>query len=107
MLAKAVQPKVWTFRGNLSASKPLKVIAIDFSTLYKASNGQENVLVVTDVFLKCFQAYQTPDPLAGTVAQVLTEKWFHTYGVPIDNDQGRSFGVRLGNMDQKSLFNIF
>ena len=92
-LAKAVQPKVRTFRGGLTASKPLEVIAIDFTLLDKASDGRENVLVVTDVFSKFAQAYPTSDQRASTVARVLTEKWFYTYGVPkrIHSDQGKSF----------------
>ncbi|XP_061584211.1 uncharacterized protein LOC133449095 [Cololabis saira] len=58
-----------------------------------ASDGRENVLVVTDVFSKFTQAYPTSDQRASTVARVLTEKWFYTYGVPqrIHSDQGRSF----------------
>lgn len=32
------------------ASKPLEVIAIDFTVLDKVSDGRENVLVVTDVY---------------------------------------------------------
>lgn len=92
-LAKAVQPKVRTFRGGLTASKPLEVIAIDFTILDRASDGRENVLVVTDVFSKFAQAYPTSDQRASTVAKVLTEKWFYTYGVPkrIHSDQGKSF----------------
>lgn len=39
------------------ASKPLEVIAIDFTVLDKASDGRENVLVVVDVFSKFAQAY--------------------------------------------------
>ena len=85
MLAKAIQPKVCTFRGGLVASKPLEVIAIDFT-----SDGRENVLVVTDVFSKFTQAYPTSDQRASTVAQVLTEKWFYIYGVP-KRIQGKSF----------------
>ena len=92
-LAKVVQPKVRTFRGSLLASKPLEVIAIDFTVLDKASDGRENVLVVTDVFSKFSQAFPTPDQRASTVARVLTEKWFYIYGVPkrIHSDQGKCF----------------
>ena len=91
--AKAVQPKVRTFMGSLVASKPLEVLAIDFTLLDKASDGRENVLVLTDVFSKFTQAFPTPDQRASTVARVLKEKWFYTYGIPqrIHSDQGRSF----------------
>lgn len=61
IIAKAVQPSVQTFMGHLTASKPLEVVAIDFTTLEKASDGREHVLVVTDVFSKFTQAYPTSD----------------------------------------------
>ncbi|KAJ8408160.1 hypothetical protein AAFF_G00263880 [Aldrovandia affinis] len=59
-----------------------EVIAIDFATLERASDGRENILVVTDVFSKFSQAYPTSDQKAHTVVKILTEKWFYTYGVP-------------------------
>ncbi|XP_062375193.1 uncharacterized protein LOC134063614 [Sardina pilchardus] len=96
-LAKAAQPKFRTFMGSLMATKPLEILAIDFTQLEKASNGQENLLVVTDVFSKFAQAYPTADQKASTVVKTLTEKWFYTYGVPqrIHSDQGRNFEGEL------------
>uniref|UniRef100_A0A8C5DJ52 Integrase catalytic domain-containing protein n=1 Tax=Gouania willdenowi TaxID=441366 RepID=A0A8C5DJ52_GOUWI len=75
------------------ASKPLEIVAVDFALLEKATDGRENVLVITDVFSKFSQAYATRDQKASTVAKVLTDKWFYTYGVPkrIHSDQGRCF----------------
>ena len=49
-VAKAVVPKIRTFPGTLLASQPLEIVAIDFTVLERASDGRENVLVVTDVF---------------------------------------------------------
>lgn len=97
VVAKANQPKVRTFRGNLLATRPLEIVAIDFTTLERASSGHENVLVVTDVFSKFTQAYPTTDQKAKSVVKVLTEKWFYTYGVPqrIHSDQGRCFEGEL------------
>ena len=96
-LAKGVVPTARTYAGHLLATKPLEVVAIDFSTLEKASNGYENVLIVTDVFSKFTQAYPTANQQAETVAKVLTEKWFYSFGVPkrIHSDQGRSFEGEL------------
>lgn len=93
IVSKGGQPKLRTFPGHLLASKPLEVIALDFTLLERASDGQENVLVITDVFSKFTQAYPTPNQKANTVARILTEKWFYSYGVPkrIHSDQGRSF----------------
>lgn len=91
--SKAVHPRVRTFPGNLMAARPLDVVAIDFTTLEKSSDGRENVLVVTDVFSKFTQAYPARDQKASTVAKLLTEGWFYRYGVPkrLHSDQGRSF----------------
>ncbi|KAL6489156.1 hypothetical protein MHYP_G00028970 [Metynnis hypsauchen] len=96
-VAKATQPKVCTFMGSLLATRPLEILAIDFTVLERASNGQEHVLVLTDVFSKFTQAYAVPDLKASTVVRVLTEKWFYVYGVPrrIYSDQGRNFEGEL------------
>ena len=93
VIAKAVRPSVRTFMGHLTASKPLEILALDFTTLEKSSDGRENVLVVTDVFSKFSQAYPTADQKAHSVVKILTEKWFYIYGVPkrVHSDQGRCF----------------
>lgn len=93
IVAKAVRPQVRTFPGNLTAAKPLEIVAIDFTSLEKATDGREHVLIVTDVFSKFTQAYPARDQKASTVAKLLTEGWFYRYGVPkrLHSDQGRSF----------------
>lgn len=95
--AKAVQPKIRTFMGSLMASRPLEILALDFTTLERSSDGFENLLVITDVFSKYTQAFPTPDQKSGTVVKVLTEKWFYNYGVPqrIHTDQGKQFEGEL------------
>lgn len=62
--------------GHLTAKRPLDILAIDFTLLEPASNGLENVLVMTDVFSKFTQAIPTKDQTASTVARVLVERWF-------------------------------
>lgn len=93
VVAKATQPRLRTFMGSLLATRPLEIIAIDFTVLERASSGHEDVLVVTDVFSKFTQAYPTLDQKAKTVVKILTEKWFYAYGVPqrIHSDRGRCF----------------
>ncbi|KAL6484143.1 hypothetical protein MHYP_G00061880 [Metynnis hypsauchen] len=95
--AKATRPKARTFMGSLLATRPLEIVAIDFTLLERASSSHENVLVITDVFSKFTQAYPVPDQKASTVVKVLTEKWFYVYGVPqrIHSDQGSSFEGEL------------
>ncbi|KAL0180390.1 hypothetical protein M9458_025832, partial [Cirrhinus mrigala] len=78
---------------------PLEVIAVDFTVLEPASDGRENVLVVTDVFTKFTQAFPTKDQKADTTAKVLLKEWFMKYGVPerLHSDQAelcRLYGVK-------------
>ncbi|KAL8606985.1 hypothetical protein ACOMHN_041374 [Nucella lapillus] len=91
------RPSVNTTSGHLLASRPLEVLAIDFTKLDQASDGREDVLVMTDVFTKFTQAVPTRNQEAATVAKVLTSEWFWRYGVPerIHSDQGRDFESRL------------
>ena len=51
-LAKIQPHKLRTPVGRLIATKPLEVLAMDFTMLEPSSDGRENVLVVTDVFGK-------------------------------------------------------
>ena len=93
ILAKAVVPQVRVSPGHLEASRPLELVAIDFTLMERARDGREHLLVVTDVFSKFTQAFPTRDQKASTVAKVLTERWFYVYGVPerLHSDQGRNF----------------
>jgi len=47
--------------SSIIATKPLEVLAMDFTQLEPASDGQENVLVLTDVFMKFTVAIPTRD----------------------------------------------
>ena len=84
-----IKPKI----KSLIASRPLEVICIDFTQLEKASDGRENVLVITDAFTKYTIAVPTRNQKATTVANVLVSEWFHKFGIPerIHSDQGRNF----------------
>ena len=90
-------PALHTTSSHLLASRPLEILAIDFTKLETASDGRENVLVLTDVFSKFTQAIPMRNQEAGTVAKVLVHEWFQRYGVPqkIHSDQGRDFESKL------------
>ena len=96
MLAKE-GPRIRAYRGSLQASRPNELLAMDFTLLEPASDGRENVLVLTDVFSKFTQAIPTRDQRASTVADVLVKHWFHLFGVPsrIHSDQGRNFESKI------------
>lgn len=92
-MSKMPHNKVKSKMGRLTATRPLEVLAIDFTLLDKASDGKENVLVMTDVFSKFAVAVATKDQRAETVAKTLVKEWFLRYGVPlrIHSDRGLSF----------------
>ena len=76
-------------------TKPLEVLAMDFTQLEPASDGRENVLVLSDVFTKC--QVPTRDQRASTIVKTLVRDWFLVYGVPerIHSDLGRCFKAEV------------
>ena len=79
--------------GHLTATRPLQIVAMDYTVLEPSSDGRENVLVLTDVFTKYTIAVATRNQRAETVARVLVNEWFFVFGVPLrlHSDMGRNF----------------
>ena len=74
VLAKMPHPRIRLSLGNLLANRPLEVLVINFIVNEPASSGQENVLVMTDVFTKLTHAVPTKDQKAVTTAKVLLKE---------------------------------
>lgn len=55
------QPRIHAPVKSFLATRPLEIVAVDFTILESASDGRENVLVVTNVFIKFTPAFPTVD----------------------------------------------
>jgi len=66
---------------HLLALCPNEIVAIDFAILEPSRSGQENVIVMNDVFSKFTVAVPTKDQQAETMARVLVNDWFFKFGV--------------------------
>ena len=92
-IAKGNYTEPKTQQGTLTANQPLELLCIDFTKADPSKGGKENILILTDAFLKFSQAFVTSSQKAIIVAKLLVEKWFSVFGVPawIHSDQGWSF----------------
>ena len=92
-IAKGDYTEPNTIPGVIIACIPMDLVCIDFTKVDPSKDGKENILVLTDAFTKFSQAFVTPNQKAITVAKILVDKWFYTYGIParIHSDKGRSF----------------
>jgi hypothetical protein len=65
-IAKMPSRRIHVHRSHLLASKPNEILAIDFTVLEPATDGRENVLVMTDIFSKFTVAVPTRNQTAAT-----------------------------------------
>ena len=82
-----------TIQGVIIANNPKDLVCIDFTRVDPSKDSKENILVLTDAFTKFSQAFVTPNQKAITIAKILVDKWFYTYGIPacIHSNKGHSF----------------
>ena len=93
---KAALP-VFQKSGHLVATQPLQIVAMDFLGLDEASDGHEDVLVLTDVFTKWAVTIATKDQTALTVVRCLIDNWIVNFGamLQLHSDRGRSFEAEV------------
>ena len=96
-VAKEAGTKSHCPMGGIIATRPLEVVAIDFTLMEAARDGRENVLVLTDVFTKYSVAVATRDQKASTVARVIIQDWIQRLGIPlrIHSDQAKNFASQV------------
>ena len=92
-IVKGDYTKPNTILGVIIANNPMDLVCIDFTKVDPSKDGKENILVLTDAFTKFSQAFVTPNQKAITIAKILVDKWFYTYGIPacIHSNKGCSF----------------
>ena len=92
---KARQPK--TPIENIMATHPLELVHLDYLCLEPKKGLDENVLVVTDNFIRYAQAYVTRTQTTQMTAKTLWDKFIVHYGLPnkILMDQGWNFESQL------------
>ena len=82
-----------TILGVIIANNPMDLVCIDFTKVAPSKDGKENILVLPETFTKFSQIFVTPNQKVITIAKILVDKWFYTYGIPacIHSDKGHSF----------------
>ena len=92
-IGKGDYTKPNTIPDVIIANNPMDLVCIDFTKVDPLKDGKENILVLTEAFTKSSQVFVTPNQKAITVAKILVDKLFYTYGIPacIHSDKGCSF----------------
>ena len=67
---------------SITSSAPMVILCIEYLQLERSRGGVggENVLVVTDHFTRCTQAYPSKNQTARTKARVLFDQFISHYG---------------------------
>ncbi|XP_030582401.1 uncharacterized protein LOC115778497 [Archocentrus centrarchus] len=90
-------PKKAASLVNITTSRPLELVCMDFLSLEPDSRNTRDILVMTDHFTKFAIALPTPNQKAKTVAKCLWDHFIVHYGIPerLHSDQGPDFESKL------------
>ncbi|XP_037829581.1 uncharacterized protein LOC112450694 [Kryptolebias marmoratus] len=82
---------------NITTTRPLELVCMDFLSLEPDSSNTSNILVITDHFTKFSLALPTPNQKSKTVARCLWDQFIVHYGIPerLHSDQGPDFEAKL------------
>ncbi|RXN03980.1 Retrovirus-related Pol polyprotein from transposon 412 [Labeo rohita] len=82
---------------NITTTRPLELVCMDFLSLEPDSSNTSNILVMTDHFTKFAFALPTPNQKSKTVARCLWDQFIVHYGIPerLHSDQGPDFEAKL------------
>ena len=72
---------------SIKTSQPLEMVCMDFLKLEPSKGNIENILVITDHYIKYAQAYPTKNQSVATTAKIL----FENFPAKINSDQLGSF----------------
>ena len=78
---------------NIEVNQPLELVHLDYSKIEPSKGYVENVLIITDHFTRCAQAFPSKTQTALTTAILLWNNFILHYGFPakIITDQGQNF----------------
>ena len=78
---------------NIVTKAPMELVCIDYLSLERTKGGYENILVITDYFIRYAQAISTHNQTAATIARVIFDNFFVHYGFlgKLHSDQGANF----------------
>ena len=77
---------------------PMQLVTMDIvGPFTESTTGSQYILVVSDYFTKCVEAYAIPNQEALTIAKVLVDEFFCRFGPPrqLHSDQGRQLEFDL------------
>jgi len=82
---------------NISTTRPLELVCMDFLSLEMSKGGFQNILVITDHFTKYALAFPTRNQEARTVAKILFDQFIVHYGIPerLHSDLGANFESKV------------